>query len=138
MSKILVLLRGLPGAGKSSFARLIWSDYVICEADKYFFDKNGEYIYDPTKLKEAHEWCRNEVEHRMKENETNNKYYPEIAVVSNTFTQEWEMQPYFDLADKYGYKIVSLVVENRHGDKSVHGVSDETIQKMRDRFTIKL
>jgi hypothetical protein len=30
-------------------------------------------------------------------------------VVSNTFTQEWEMKPYFDMAEKYGYKVFSIM-----------------------------
>lgn len=114
---------------------MIWSDYVIVEADK-FFEKDGEYKFDPTKLKDAHQWCRDTVEQHMKNN-IKYQFYPEI-VVSNTFTQEWEMQPYIDLANKYGYKIFSLIVENRHGNKSVHNVPDETIQKMIDRFEIKL
>lgn len=134
--KYLILLRGIPGSGKTSFAKTIWSDYVIVEADK-FFEKDGEYKFDPTKLKDAHQWCKDTVEQFMKDNELNHQFYPEI-VVSNTFTQEWEMQPYIDLAEKYGYKVFSLIVENRHGNKSVHNVPDETIKKMIDRFEIKL
>jgi hypothetical protein len=58
--------------------------------------------------------------------------------VANTFTQEWEMEPYFQLAEKYGYNIVTMIVENRHGGKNVHDVPDEPIKKMRDRFSIQL
>ena len=123
MSGILFLVRGLPGSGKSSFAIHIWNEYAVCEADKFFYDKEGNYNFDPTKLKQAHEWCRNEVETRMKDHQVNEQYYPEIAV-SNTFTQEWEMESYFQLAEKYNYKVVSLIVENRHGSKNLHGVPD--------------
>lgn len=73
----------------------------------------------------------------MKDNESTRQYYPEIAV-SNTFTQEWEMEDYFKLAEQYGYKVVSLIVENRHGSKSVHDVPEETICKMKERFNVKL
>ena len=134
----LFLVRGLPGAGKSTFANHIWNEYAICEADKYFINKEtGEYNFDATKLREAHEWCRSEVETRMKDHQLNAQYYPEI-VVSNTFTQEWEMKAYMDLAAKYGYQVVSLIVENRHGNSSVHNVPDETIEKMKTRFEVKL
>ena len=68
---------------------------------------------------------------------SNGVYFPEI-VVSNTSTTEKELQPYLDLATKYDYKVVSLIVENRHGNSSVHNVPDETIDKMRNRFNIKL
>ncbi len=39
------------------------------------------------------------------------------------------MEPYLKLAEKYDYKVVSLIVENRHGNKSVHNVPDETMEK---------
>jgi predicted kinase len=137
MNKILILVRGIPGSGKSTFANLIWNNYAICEADKFFYDKDGNYNFDPSKLKQAHEWCQNEVEIKMKDNQNNPQFYPEIAV-SNTFTQEWEMQAYLDLASKYDYKVFSIIVENRHGGKNLHGVPDDTLKKMKDRFQISL
>ena len=137
MSGVLFLVRGLPGSGKTSFASAIWNDYAVCEADKFFYDKEGNYNFDPSKLKEAHNWCKNEVETRMQDHQNNQQYYPEIAV-SNTFTQEWEMEDYFKLAEKYEYKVVSLILENRHGSQNVHGVPDEKLQIMKDRFQIKL
>jgi predicted kinase len=137
MNKVLVLVRGIPGSGKSTFANLVWNNYAICEADKFFHDKEGNYNFDPSKLKQAHEWCQNEVETKMKDNQNNPQFYPEIAV-SNTFTQEWEMQAYFDLAKKYDYRVFSIIVENRHGSTNVHGVTDDTLKKMKDRFHISL
>jgi predicted kinase len=137
MDGVLFLVRGLPGSGKSTFASHIWNEYAICEADKFFYDKEGNYNFDGSKIKEAHAWCKNEVEIRMKDHQINQQFYPEI-VVSNTFTQEWEMKDYYDLAEKYGYKVVSLIVENRHGGKNVHGVPEEKLEIMRNRFEIKL
>jgi hypothetical protein len=73
----------------------------------------------------------------MEDNTLNDQFYREI-VVSNTSTTEKELQPYLDLANEYGYKVVSLIVENRHGNSNVHSVPQETLQKMKDRFQIKL
>jgi hypothetical protein len=73
----------------------------------------------------------------MKDSLKNDQFYRRFAV-SNTFTQEWEMKPYFDLAKKYGYKVFTVIVENRHGGKNVHNVPDEALEKMRNRFEIKL
>lgn len=137
MNGVLFLVRGLPGSGKTSFATAIWNEYAVCEADKFFYDKDGNYNYDPSKIKDAHAWCKNEVETRMKDHQINQQYYPEIAV-SNTFTQEWEMEDYYRLAEKYQYKVVSLIVENRHDGKNIHGVPDEKLEIMRKRFEIKL
>ncbi len=139
MEKILYLVRGIPGSGKSTFAKkLVGEDFLVFEADKYFVNQdNGKYEFDISKIKDAHKWCQNLVENCMKDNMINNQYYPEIAV-SNTFTQEWEMEPYFDMAKKYGYNVFSIVVENRHGNESIHGVPEDKIKIMKERFEIKL
>jgi len=137
MNKILTLVRGLPGSGKSTFANLITNEFSICEADLFFYDKEGNYNFDATKLRIAHQWCRNQVEIRMKDNEVNPQFYPEI-VVSNTFTQEWEMEEYYKLAEKYGYKVFSIIVENRHGGINQHGVPADKLKQMADRFEVKL
>lgn len=126
--KELFLLRGLPGSGKSTLAKSLGGKHF--EADMYFV-KDGEYQFDVTKLKDAHEWCRSHVGGLMINEE------PKL-VVSNTFTQEWEMEAYYELAEKYGYRVYSLVVENRHGGVSEHGVPEEKLEQMRNRFEIKL
>ena len=126
--KELILLRGLPGAGKSTYAKSIGGRHA--EADQYFME-DGEYKFDASKLKDAHLWCQSIVDSYMRNN-------LERVTVSNTFTQEWEMQPYYDLAEKYGYTVYSIIVENRHGNKSVHNVPEETVNNMRQRFSIKL
>jgi len=130
--KKLFLLRGLPGSGKSSLAKSLMNAQTgHVEADMFFM-KNGEYNFDASKLKEAHEWCRKETETYMK------PHGFDTVIVSNTFTQEWEMKPYYELAEKYGYVVFSLVVENRHGGINEHGVPDETLEKMEKRFELKL
>jgi hypothetical protein len=73
----------------------------------------------------------------MEDNKLNPQFYPEI-VVSNTFTQEWEMEKYYELAEEYGYKVFSIIVENRHGGINQHGVPAEKLEQMKNRFQIKL
>lgn len=62
----------------------------------------------------------------------------EKIVVSNTFTQEWEMKPYMNMAKEWGYTVFSIIVENRHGGVNQHGVPEDKLQQMKDRFEIKL
>ena len=127
--KTLYLLRGLPGAGKSTLAKEIGG--IILEADQYFVELNtNEYKFDPSKLKDAHNDCRMRCERWMKTGYQ--------IIVSNTFTQWWEMQPYYDLANRFDYKVFSLIVENRHNGKNIHGCPDDKIEQMRSRFEIKL
>ena len=96
-----------------------------------YFSLNGEYKFDPSKLKDAHQWCQGMVKTDMI------LEYPKI-VVSNTSTQEWEMEPYFNLAKEFGYRIHTIIVENRHGGVNVHNVPDATLGNMRNRFSVKL
>ena len=58
MEKTLFLVRGLPGSGKTTFAKQL-SD-IVFEADMYF-ESNGEYKFDPSKIRDAHEWCKGHV-----------------------------------------------------------------------------
>jgi len=133
MKKILYLLRGVPGSGKSTVAQNIGGTHF--ETDKYFM-VDGEYKFDPTKLKQYHQMCQDEVNLAMIQNHT--AHFNDVIVVSNTFTQEWEMKPYFDLAKTYGYQVFSLIVENRHCGLNQHGVPEDKVQIMKDRFEIKL
>jgi predicted kinase len=128
--KQLILLRGLPGSGKSTVAKL-FDKALHFEADMYFLDADGNYQFDASKIKNAHNWCRHSVMDAMKEG------HP-IVAVSNTFTQEWEMEVYYLLAEELGYRVISMIVENRHDGKNIHGCPDDKIEQMRNRFEFKL
>lgn len=129
MEKVLYIVRGIPGSGKSTLAKQLTSN--VFEADHYFYDNDGNYNFIPSEIKEAHKECQQFVGLAMMSS------IPKIAV-SNTFTQEWEMQPYFDLAKKYGYIVFTIIVENRHGGKNVHNVPENVIESMKNRFEYKL
>jgi predicted kinase len=129
MEKILYIVRGVPGSGKTTFAKLLTLN--IFEADHYFYDNDGNYNFIASEIKEAHKECQQYVGYAMESNT------PKIAV-SNTFTQEWELQPYYELAIKYGYYVTSIIVENRHGGTNKHDCPEDMIQVMKNRFEIKL
>ena len=126
--KQLILLRGLPGSGKSTLAKVIGGEHY--EADIFFWN-HGKYEFEPSKLKYAHEWCQDQVLMSMDRGDA-------IIVVSNTFTQEWEMDAYYSLAKQYDYQVHSVVVENRHGGVNTHGVPEDKLEVMKNRFEVKL
>jgi predicted kinase len=132
--KELFLLRGLPGSGKSTLAKSIGGIHI--EADQYFIDSDGEYKFDASQLKNAHQYCQGQTQSWMESDGT--QVNVNKIIVSNTFTQEWEMQPYYDLAEKYGYRVYSLIVENRHGGVNEHGVPEEKLEQMKNRFEVQL
>ena len=128
--KSLILIRGLPGAGKTSFAKTVANKSPIIAADD-FFEVNGKYKFDADLLHEAHTHCLRRTEIAMMAGEKN-------IYVTNTFTTEREMKPYFEIANTFGYTVFSIIVENRLQTKNIHNVSEETINKMKNRFNIKL
>ena len=132
----LILLRGLPGSGKTTLAKIILQlrstdEPEILSADDFFEDKEGDYNFDPTKLKEAHNYCQFRCSERMRQQKAR-------IVVANTFTQEWEMDEYFKMAERYNYRVHTVIVENRHGNENVHGVPEDKLQQMKNRFQVKL
>ncbi len=133
MEKVLILLRGCPGSGKSTVAKLLFPDAKAFAADDYQVDENGNYDWKPERLGYAHTMCTSGVENAMREQ------HPQV-VVHNTLTSEREIRPYAEFAAKYGYKLISFVVENRHGNSNVHSVPDAKVVEMSERIikSIKL
>jgi predicted kinase len=127
MNKTLTLVRGVPGSGKSTLAKLI--NGAVVSADDYFM-VDDEYQFDASKLKQAHQYCQ-DITRAIMDTGAN-------VVVANTFTRKWEMDAYFKLAEKYGYMVHTIVVENRHGGENIHGVPAEAINNMKERFEVIL
>lgn len=138
--KVLYIVRGLSGSGKSSIARELVNDVWYSEsesfvkdfysADDYFTDKHGKYNFDPNKLKEAHEQCQKNVEIAMQ------KPCVYKVAVANTFSQAWEAEPYFKLAEKYDYHPFVLECQNDFGN--IHGVPQKSIDAMKERWEDRL
>ena len=145
MKKELILIRGVSGAGKTTFAKTL--EFLVPDteisraqsvcADDYFNDEEtGEYKFYPEGLPHAHAWCVLQVKDMM-QGYTLNKM-DSVILVHNTFTESWEMERYEELAKEYGYKVTHIIVENRHGSGSVHDVPLKVRQKQKTRFDIQL
>ena len=119
----LYIVRGLPGSGKSTIAKRLVLRSWHFEADMFHM-VDGEYRFDPAKVKQAHEWCRESVSSAMHEQ-------TDIAV-SNTFTRRWEYQPYIDLAEIHGYAV--QVIECHGPWQNTHNVPADVLAAMRDRW----
>lgn len=132
----LILLRGLPGSGKTTLGEIILqfpgsTTNNVLSADNFFIDDKGNYNFDVTLLKQAHNDCNLKCAEMM-------KHEVSRIVVANTFTEEWEMEKYYEMAERYKYRVHSLIVENRHNGKNVHNVPDDKLVQMKKRFNVKL
>lgn len=136
--KTMYLLRGLPGSGKTTLGNELFRLYSRLKesvqhisADDYFTAPDGTYKYVSADIGKAHEYCQNRVYQACRTSH-------DVVIVSNTLTREFELEPYLNMAAEYHYRVVSLVVENRHGNPSIHDVPEKTMDKMRERFQVKL
>lgn len=130
----LILLRGLPGSGKTTLARVLSenSTYPVFSVDDYFTNEvTGEYVFNFQNNHLAYKQCE------ALTNDAMQQAIPKI-IVHNTFTMDWELEPYFRLAAEYNYQIFVATVENYHGHQNVHEVSEDQLLKMADKYKVKL
>ena len=120
----LLLIRGLPGSGKTTMAKkYAQAGYVHCEADQYF-EVDGEYRFDGSKLRAAHDDCLRRAIAAMDAGHS--------VVVANTFSRRWEMAPYLKAAKKRDINV--RIIEATGNWANVHGVPADAIERMRARW----
>jgi predicted kinase len=130
--KELVLLRGLPGAGKSTLARMLAGEaYPALSVDDYFTDPDGNYHFESDKNHLAYKQCEQMCEAEVKKGTAK-------IFVHNTFTMDWEMEPYLKMAKQYNYRLHVITVENYHENSNIHDVSKEQLEKMAEKYKVKL
>jgi hypothetical protein len=121
----LILIRGLPGSGKTTMAKSMMTPSTRhYEADMYFEKPGGSYLFDPKKIKQAHEWCQRKTRAALEAGLD--------VIVSNTFTQHWEMESYVKMAEELGAKLEIITARGQW--QNIHGVPDSAIQRMKNRW----
>lgn len=117
----LVLIRGLPGSGKTTLAKEISRScgFLHFENDM-FFETEAGYIYDSETQPKASGWCIKNVSDALLSGGK--------VVVSNVFLEPRFMQVYMDLEPNF------LVVECAGDFGSIHGIPQARIDEMKSQW----
>ncbi|XP_043282407.1 uncharacterized protein [Venturia canescens] len=144
-NKILILMRGLPGSGKTTLANNLIATSIGGNAASYvystddFFVNLGRgrvYKFDPLKLSEAHMFNQTRVAEAMRNGRT-------PIIVDNTNIEAWEMRPYATMAVKSGYTVEILEPNTpwahnpkRLAEKNTHNVTRAKINERAMKYQI--
>ena len=123
---MLIIVRGVPGSGKSTYVEKFGEGTNSVEADEYFYRFDGVYDFNHKLLSNAHEWCYNMATKMLRICPTEDMH------VANTFTRIWEMQKYIDFAKANNIPFKVVRCTGRY--QNVHGVPDKKVQEMLERF----
>ncbi len=130
--KDLFIIRGLPGSGKSAFIKAIAPDEPnVYNTDSFMTDVTGAYQWSPERHRAAIDKVNEEITAAIERGE------PRIFL-DGVFDEVGHFEKFVTLAKGNGYRVFSIVVENRHGSVSSHNVPPETMERFRTNFDIQL
>ena len=131
--KLVIILQGLPGSGKSTFAKKVtdrFEDATSFSTDTYFIDSQGNYNFDQSKLPEYH----------AKNYQEFVKSRSRIKIVDNTNLSKKEYSKYVYNAKNKGYIVlfvsfteINLTVLKERNTK---GIDIDTLEAMAKRYII--
>jgi len=135
MEKIAVIMRGVPGSGKSMVTVILkklyntkpFSSNIAIHSTDNFFMINGHYAWNRKELFKAHEWNKAEFDKSVKAGVP-------CVICDNTNLTLKEYSPYVAMAKVEGYTLVAIVFEPRaietHCSRNVHNIPKEHIEYM--------
>lgn len=113
----LTLVRGLPGSGKSTYARSLG---VMHLENDMFLISHGEYKWSREAARKAHARCVMSARSFMESGAD--------LVVSNTFVKTRDMKAYRKAAEDFGYQVEVHTCRGNYG--SIHNVPETDLQRI--------
>ncbi len=142
MKKTVIVMIGVPGSGKSTYARRVMVKLnsmfglrvIKCSADDYFLDKDGVYRFNRDRIAHAHGYCKDQARKAMRSG-------CDLVVIDNTNTTHKERLPYMEMAKEWDYRVVQRVIGSTDEDsikiyaqRNVHQVPIDAIRRMAERI----
>jgi hypothetical protein len=123
MNNKLVIVRGCPGTGKSTFVKEAFPNILHLENDMFHYH-NGSYLFNQRKQNNAIEWCIDMTMLSLKRGMD--------VVVSNTFTKKSFVDSYKKIADLFGSKFE--VYRMMGNFENIHDVPKMVLENMKNNF----
>lgn len=130
----LVIMRGLPGSGKTTRAIEIAGEDGVRLSTDDFYVENGQFNFDPDKLGEAHRWNRRRARKAF-------ELGLSPVVIDNCNVEPWEAHGYLMVALRYGYKVEVAYPDTPWmfdpaalAEKTEHGVPQGIIENMMTKW----
>jgi len=118
-----IIVRGVPGSGKSSFVRSRFPNILHLENDQFHYH-NGVYEFNQRKQPEAITWCSDIAQFSLKRGMD--------VVISNTFTKREFIDSYRRIAELYccDFEVYRMMGEFQN----IHDVPDSVFNSMKTHF----
>jgi predicted kinase len=118
----LIIIRGLPGSGKSTRAKEILLSMDACKhfENDMFHIVDGNYHFKIENILDAQRWCQGSTAFWLNRGHS--------VIVSNTFIKIIDMEAYFDMAKSYGARLKIIEMKSNYG--SIHNVPDKALKTM--------
>ena len=133
-SKTLILMRGLPGSGKTYKAQQLCGDHGTVLSTDDYFKRHGTYKFEYHLLQRAHFWNQSRAQQAVDGGTS-------PIIIDNTNMQLWEMKPYIKMASKNNYAIQVEEPDtywawdtNRLASINTRGITKDKLEKMKDRY----
>lgn len=120
-----IILRGLPGSGKSTKTRESQLDAVVCSADDFLIEPDGSYFWTKERRTQAHYACLKKF--------TANIQTEKTLIVDNTNTTIAEIAPYYALSKAFGRSTTILTFDispELSAQRNLHQVPGSAIRRM--------
>lgn len=123
MDNQLIIIRGLPGSGKSSYAKTNFKGAFHIENDMFHI-QNGKYRFKREGQKDAVKWCLETATFALEKGMD--------VVVSNTFTQKRFIDQYKEVANRLGCGFKVFRMTGNFGN--IHNVPVDVLDGMNRSF----
>jgi ribosomal protein L7/L12 len=135
----VIIMMGLPGSGKSTWAKAIKGSKIIVSSDNYFTDPDGNYHWSVEEAHKGHEDCLRRFINVFQPGPISGdpERRPDTVIVDNTNVRIHDVSPYIRIAQVYGCDVEVKCMDTDIDvakSRNVHNVPDSAYDRIQKNF----